>query len=99
MPTFEVSEAFRRDLASLTPDQYTRFKVAVGRFIKDLRAMETGEQVRFRPGLRVKRVLGTNGLYEMTWVPDGRATFAWEEPIIRGTKHIERVRCGDHSIL
>ncbi len=99
MPTFEVSEAFRRDVASLTSGQYARFQVAVRRFIEDLRAMEAGEQVGFRPGLRVKRVLGTSGLYEMTWSPDGRATFSWGEPIIRGTKHIEWVRCGDHSIL
>lgn len=58
MPTFEVSEAFRRDVASLTPDQYARFQVAVRRFIKDLQAMEAGEQVRFRPGLRVNKVRG-----------------------------------------
>lgn len=54
MPTFEVSEAFRRDVASLAPGQYARFQVAVRRFIEDLRAIEAGEQVGFRPGLRVK---------------------------------------------
>ncbi len=99
MPTFEVSEAFRRDIASLTPDQYARFQVAVRRFIEDLLAMEAGEQVGFRPGLRVKGVRGIIGLYEMTWSPDGRATFSWGEPIREGAKHIEWVRCGDHSIL
>ena len=41
--------------------------------------MEAGEQVGFRPGPRVKRVLGTSGLYEMTWSPDGRATFSLGE--------------------
>lgn len=99
MPTFEVSEAFRRDVASLTPEQYARFQVAVRRFIEDLLAMEAGGQVGFRPGLRVKRVWGTSGLYEMTWSPDGRATFSWGVPIRKGAKHIEWVRCGDHSIL
>ena len=52
MPTFEVSEVFRRDIASLTSDQYARFQVAVHRFIEDLRAMAAGEQVGFRPRLR-----------------------------------------------
>ena len=99
MPTFGVSEAFRRDVVSVTPDQYARFQVAVRRFIEDLLAMEAAEQVGFRLGLRVKRVWGTIGLYEMTWSPDGRATFSWGESIIRGAKHVEWVRCGDHSIL
>ena len=99
MPTYEVSDAFRRDLASLTPEQYARFQIAVRKFIEDLWAIEAGEQAGFRPGLRVKRVWGTSGLYEMTWAPDGRATFSWGESILRGARHVEWVRCGGHHIL
>ena len=31
----------------------------------------------FRAGLRVKRVAGTAAIFEMTWAPDGRATFEY----------------------
>ena len=38
-----------------------------------------------QPGLPVKRVRGVTGLYEMTWAPDGRATFSWGQPLRAGT--------------
>jgi hypothetical protein len=31
----------------------------------------------FPPGLRVKRVQGAEGVWEITFAPDGRATFAY----------------------
>ena len=46
------------------------------------------KQAWFRPGLRVKRVRGATGLYEMTWAPDGRATFSWGQPLTIGTRHV-----------
>lgn len=69
MPTYEAFERFRDDYRRLTPEQKRRFLAALTRFIADLR---TGA---FRGGLRVKAVQGTAGVYEMTWAPDGRATF------------------------
>lgn len=99
MPTHEESEAFLRDLYRLTPAQQKRFRVALGRFIDDLREIESGQKTWFRPGLRVKRVRGTWGLYEMTWAPDGRATFSWGDAAVRGLVHVQWHRCGDHSIL
>lgn len=51
-------------------------------------------------GMRVKRLTGTRGIWEMTWSmrnPDGRATWEWidsgNEPAIRWR------RVGDHSVL
>lgn len=68
-------------------------------FIADVTAMEQGEIDRFRGGLRVKGVRGVPGLFEMTWAPDGRATFMWGVPLDEDKRHVMRVRCGDHSIL
>ena len=39
------------------------------------------------------------GLFEMSWAPDGRATFMWDESIQPGKRHVIWVRCGDHGIL
>lgn len=99
MPSHEGSEAFLRDFKRLTPEQRNRFRTALGRFIDDPWAMEVGARQWFRPGLRVKRVQGTRGLYEMTWAPDGRATFSWGDTAISGLLHVEWERCGDHGIL
>ena len=67
-----------RDYGRLTGTHQNRFNAALAQFIADLQSMEAGEQYWFRPGLRVKRVRGVPGLYEMTWAPDGRATFSCE---------------------
>ena len=76
MPTHEETPTFLRDYGRLTNTQEKRLEAALSQFIADLRAIEAGEQAWFRPGLRVKRVRGVAGLYEMTWAPDGRATFS-----------------------
>ena len=44
--------------------------------------MERGSRQGFRLGLRVKRVQGEWSLFEMTWAPDGRATFSMGEPVV-----------------
>ena len=99
MPTHEETPTFLRDYGRLTNTQEKRLEAALSQFIADLRAIEAGEQAWFRPGLRVKRVRGVAGLYEMTWAPDGRATFSWGQPLRVGTRHVVWHRCGDHSIL
>ena len=99
MPTHEETPTFLRDYGRLTNTQEKRLEAALSQFIADLRAIEAGEQAWFRPGLRVKRVRGVTGLYEMTWAPDGRATFSWDQPLRIGTRHVVWHRCGDHSIL
>jgi hypothetical protein len=99
MPTYTRSRTFIRDYRRLTQDQQSRLRAALEQFIADLEAMEAGERYRFHPSLRVKRVRGSRGLYEMTWDYDGRATFSWGDSPVRGKLHIVWHRCGDHSIL
>jgi hypothetical protein len=41
-----------------------------------------------RRGLRVKRVQATSGVFEMTWAPDGRATWQYGTPVRPGLRHI-----------
>lgn len=99
MPTFERTRAFDRDLRRLTRQQQNRLYAALHAFIEDLSAIEAGRTDRFRPGLRVKGVQGEPGMFEMTWAPNGRATFSWGEPVSSGKWHVVWERCGDHSIL
>ncbi|MFH9818396.1 hypothetical protein [Streptomyces sp. NPDC017230] len=94
MPTFETLPRFTADLQHLTPAQRRRFRRVVREaFVPDLR---TGRQ--FRPGLRIKRVRCAPGVYELTWAPDGRATWSYGRERIAGP-HIVWHRVGTHSIL
>lgn len=68
-------------------------------FVADLIAIEDGRRTWFRPGLRVKPVRGSEGLYEMTWAPDGRALFTFEEPMKPGKRHVDWRAIGGHEIL
>ncbi|MFD3778178.1 hypothetical protein [Streptomyces sp. NPDC058612] len=62
MPTFETLPRFTTDLQHLTPAQRRRFRrVVLDAFVPDLRANRP-----FRPGLRIKRVSGFCGIYELT---------------------------------
>jgi hypothetical protein len=92
MPTYDVLASFWRDWRSLTPQQQLAFLEALQQFVADLRAG------RFRPGLRVKRVRGYPGVWEMTWVADGRATFEYGEEI-QGEPHVIWRRIGTHDIF
>ncbi len=50
--------------------------------------------------LRVKRVVGAPGVWQMTWSftgPDGRATFEWVD--IQGERGIRWRRVGGHAIF
>ena len=102
MPTHDETGAFLRDYESLAPEQQDRFDSKREEFVADLIAMERGRRQGFRRGLRVKRVRGASGLFEMTWAPDGRAggrSSQWAEPVVVGKRHIVWHRVGDHSIL
>lgn len=93
MPTYEATPRFTTDLDRLTPEQRRRFRRAVNAFVDDLR---TG---RFRAGLRVKGVRRAPGVYELTWAPDGRATWSYGPEQIAGDRHIVWHRIGTHRIL
>ena len=90
MPTYERTRRFDRDLSVLTQAQRQRFRGAVVKFVADLGAG------RFRKGLRVRGIEGAPGIFEMTWAPDGRATFQYGES--RGSgPHVIWRRVGTHD--
>ncbi len=93
MPTFAQTDRFRRDFAKLTALQKAAFRVAAARFVADLR---TGQ---FRAGLRVKGIQGADGVFEMTWAEDGRATFEYGSPVRAGETHVVWRRVGTHNIF
>ncbi|QRV32414.1 hypothetical protein I6J39_34135 (plasmid) [Streptomyces californicus] len=99
MPTYETLARFTADLHRLTPAQRQRFRrVVLDAFVPDLR---TGRP--FRPGLRIKGVRRTSGVYELTWSmgtgPAGRATFEYGTEVRPGTPHVIWRRIGTHEIL
>lgn len=93
MPTWDQLQTFRQDLKSLTPAQRKAFKKAVTKFVADLRA------AKFRKSLRVKKMSGHDDIWEMTWAPDGRATFQYGDEIQSGEQHIIWRRIGTHDIF
>ena len=99
MPTHFENPAFLRDLKHLTPGEASLFEDRLREFVADLADMEHGRLTWFRLGLRVKKVRGVPGAYEMSWAPDGRATFAWGLEQVPGKRHVVWLRIGDHNIL
>jgi len=53
----------------------------------------------FPPGLRVKRVQGRQDVWEITFAPDGRATFEYGDEVLPGTPHVIWRRVGTHDVL
>ena len=99
MPTHGETFLFLREYDKLLPEQQNRFRIALGRFIADLLAMEDGMTRWFRPGLRVKEVQGMADTYEMTWAPNGRALFTFSDDVNSGKRHVVWERIGTHNIL
>ncbi len=96
MPTHKELPSFWEDWQRLTREERRQFQAARRRFVADLRAGQG-----FRAGLRVKRVERGKAerVYEMTWAPDGRATFHYGPEILAGEQHIVWRRIGSHEIL
>lgn len=92
MPSYTRTRRFDRDWKALTEADRERFRAAFERFDGDLAAG------RFRAGLRVKRIQGTDDIFEMTWAPDGRATFEYGTPEGEGAHVIWR-RIGRHDVF
>ncbi|MFI2208359.1 hypothetical protein [Streptomyces sp. NPDC020141] len=100
MPTFETTAHFKRDFKKLSPEEKKRFEDVIrNRFVPDAAAGQ------FRPGLRVKPVQGVHvpegesPIMEMTWAPDGRATWQHGLAVREGEPHIVWRRVGGHEIF
>lgn len=94
MPTYQRLPRFDQDWRPLDADQKRRFRVAVARFVEDL---EAGRP--FRPGLRVKKIQGTADIMEMTFAPDGRATWQYGPEVAPGHTHVIWRRIGTHDVF
>jgi hypothetical protein len=70
VPTYDVLDRFIDDYRRLNAEQREAFLRARDALVDDLRSGRG-----FRPGLRIKRVQGTTDVWELTWAPDGRATW------------------------
>ena len=92
MPSHERTRRFDRDLGDLTPAQRRRSASAFERFDADL------AKGNFRFSLRVKRVGGTDSVFDMTWAADGRATFQYGDSQGVGAHVIWR-RIGAHKVF
>jgi hypothetical protein len=94
VPTFQATQRFERDWKQLTPDLRARFqRVVTDQFVPDL------AKGTFRAGLRVKGVQAAPGVFEMTWTPDGRATFSYGRQQRAGEPHVIWRRIGTHQIF
>jgi mRNA-degrading endonuclease YafQ of YafQ-DinJ toxin-antitoxin module len=93
VPTYQARSRFLRDFKGLTAAQVAAWERALDLFIACLRSGV------FDPSLRVKRVQGYPGVWEMTWAADGRATFEYGDEIQPGEAHIIWRRIGTHSVF
>jgi mRNA-degrading endonuclease YafQ of YafQ-DinJ toxin-antitoxin module len=93
VPTYQARRRFLRDHKNLTSEQVAAWEKALELFIACLR------RGRFEPSLRVKRVQGYPGVWEMTWAPDGRATFEYGDELRAGEQHIIWRRIGTHGVF
>ncbi len=94
MPTYEWERVFGREFAALDNDSQKAFLAAVAQFVEDL---QHGRPAR--RSLRVKSVRGHDGVFEMTWAANGRATFAYGEEQSPGQAHVIWRRIGSHDIF
>ena len=94
MSTYQRLPRFDQDWRSLDPVEQQRFRAVVARFVEDL---EAGRP--FRPGLRVRGVQAADNIMEMTFAPDGRATWQFGADVKAGHAHVVWRRIGTHDIF
>ncbi len=95
MPTFERLPRFDREFRRLPRELQRAFLTMLPVFIAALRERPPA----FPPALRIKRVQGAVGIWEVTFAPDGRATFEYSEEIIASEAHVIWRRVGGHDVL
>lgn len=90
-----MSPRFARDLRGLSDREREAARAAARQMAEDLNA-----KVPFRGTLRIKRVRSAPpGVFEMSWAPDGRATFEFGREVLPGHAHVVWRRIGTHAIL
>jgi hypothetical protein len=94
VPTYVWLGRFRADFERLSPADQAAFLVVVRQFVHDL---SSGQAIR--KGLRVKGVQAASGVFELTWAPDGRATFEYGAEVVPGETHIVWRRVGTHAVF
>jgi hypothetical protein len=82
-----------RDWASLNLEQRGAFLAALQLFVVGLARQE------FDPRLRVTRVQGSAGVWEMSWAAEGRATFQYGSELFAGEPHVIWRRVGTHDVF
>lgn len=95
MPTYEFPAAFYREFRKLPLSMQARFLDAVERLVDALRRNPPD----YPPALRVKRVQGHPGVWELSFAADGRATFEFGEAEREGEPHVIWRRIGSHDVL
>ena len=94
-PTFSVAARAAREDAWLSREDRRRFNTTRKAFVEALKA----DPAALPPRLRIKRVQGHDGVWEITWAADGRATFEYGAEQVPGQPHVCWRRIGDHSIF
>jgi hypothetical protein len=93
-PTYEASTGFAREFSRLPREQRRAFREAVAKLVA---AFKDGREPP--RSLRIKRVQGTEGIWEFSYSGDGRATFRYGPERKAGETHIVWLRVGGHDIL
>jgi len=95
VPTFEKLPRFQKDWKTLEHDLQVRFRDKVKKeFVPAI-----NEGFPYPGGLRMKGIQGATGIWEMTWAPNGRATWQFGEEITKGDPHVIWRRIGNHEIF
>lgn len=96
-----MTPAFDADVRLLSASERRKFRAAIHETFVPAAERHVDEPgAPWLGALRVKRVRGAQGIWELTWSfagPDGRATFEWVE--IEGLPAIRWRRVGRHAIL
>lgn len=95
MPTFERLARFDREFRRLPRELKRAFLAMLPLFVAALKEKPSA----FPPAPRVHRVQGASGIWEITFAPDGRATFQYREQVLAGEPHVIWRRIGHHGVL
>jgi hypothetical protein len=95
VPTFERLARFDRECRRLLRELQQAFLAMPPLFVAALKEKPPA----FPPALRVHRVQGATGIWEITFAPDGRATFQYGEQVLAGEPHVIWRRVGHHGVL